>query len=74
MSRGVVEQVQDTIVVQVIFDDKPFCVGRMGHIINCPLAGTDVPAYQPCADVPRGDCRKIVGGVCGLRRRVSGYR
>lgn len=41
---------------------------------QCPLAGTDVPAYQPCADLPLGGCREIVRGVCGLSRRVSGYR
>jgi Response regulator receiver domain len=45
---------------------------------QCPLAGTDVPAYQPGADVASGKaaagCREIVGGVCRLSRRVSGYR
>jgi len=36
---------------------------------QCPLAGTDVPAYQPCADVACGKlpaAGRLAGGVCGL--------
>jgi len=45
----------------------------MGHIINArSLARTSLRIIH-VRMLPRGGCREIVGGVCGLRRRASGY-
>ena len=41
---------------------------------QCPLAGMESLHISHVRMLPLGGCREIVGGVCGLSRRVSGYR
>jgi hypothetical protein len=46
----------------------------MGHIINGRSLARTSLHISHVRMLPLGGCREIVGGVCGLRRRVSGYR
>jgi len=46
----------------------------MGHTINARSPARASLHLSRVRMLPLGGCREIVGGVCGLRRRVSGYR
>jgi hypothetical protein len=46
----------------------------MGHIINARSLARTSLRINHVRMLPLGGCREIVGGVCGLSRRVSGYR
>jgi hypothetical protein len=47
--------------------------GLGGPYHQCLLAGTASLHINHVRMLPLGGCREIVGGVCRLGRRVSGY-
>jgi hypothetical protein len=46
----------------------------MGHIINARSLARTFLYIGHVRMLPLGGCREIVGGLCRLSRRVSGYR